>query len=200
MFEEFPKIPRLFRDCTITEKIDGTNAQVAIYHSKDPDKPTQNPLAVWCVGEGEMILYMFAGSRKRWIAIGDDNFGFANWVQENSADLFDLGPGRHYGEWWGQGIQRKYGLDHKRFSLINTKRWGDERPECCHVVPIIYEGPFYMDAVTEAAHTLEVEGSMAAPGFMQPEGVIIFHHHANLCFKYTPFDGNGHKHEHDRKK
>jgi hypothetical protein len=27
-YEPFPKIPRLSRDCTITEKIDGTAAQV----------------------------------------------------------------------------------------------------------------------------------------------------------------------------
>jgi hypothetical protein len=29
-FEEFQKIPRLRRDCVITEKIDGTNAQIYI--------------------------------------------------------------------------------------------------------------------------------------------------------------------------
>ena len=32
-FEEFKKIPRLFRDCTITEKIDGTNGQIVIQPS-----------------------------------------------------------------------------------------------------------------------------------------------------------------------
>ena len=29
-FREFPKIPRMFRECVITEKIDGTNAQVIV--------------------------------------------------------------------------------------------------------------------------------------------------------------------------
>ena len=29
-FEEFPKVPRLSRGCVITEKIDGTNAQVMV--------------------------------------------------------------------------------------------------------------------------------------------------------------------------
>ena len=35
-----------------------------------------------------------------------------------------LVPGRHFGEWWGSGIQRGYGLDEKTFSLFNAYRWG----------------------------------------------------------------------------
>jgi hypothetical protein len=29
-FQAFPKIPRLVRDCVITEKLDGTNASIII--------------------------------------------------------------------------------------------------------------------------------------------------------------------------
>ncbi len=64
---------------------------------------------------------MFIGSRTRWITAQDDNHGFARWVEGNKQELLKLGAGRHFGEWWGSGIQRGYGLQkgEKRFSLFN---------------------------------------------------------------------------------
>lgn len=79
-FEEFPKIPRLRRGVTITEKIDGTNGQIFIDE------------------EGNIK----AGSRSRWITPEDDNYGFARWVAEHADELRELGHGRHFGEWWGR--------------------------------------------------------------------------------------------------
>lgn len=32
---------------------------------------------------------------------------------------------------------------------------------------------------------LRAEGSMAAPGFMRPEGVVVFHGHSGTLFKVT---------------
>src|SRR5262245_19038779 len=122
-FEAFQKIGRLKRGCVITEKVDGTNAQIAF-----SDDGT-----------------MHVGSRNRWITPEDDNFGFARWCAEHAEELKQLGPGRHFGEWYGAGIQRRYGLIEKRFALFNTERWRDgraPRPTCCGVVPILYEGPF----------------------------------------------------------
>lgn len=162
-FEPFGKIPRLSRECTITEKIDGTNG------------------CIYITDEG----YFFVGSRTRWITPEDDNFGFARWAHDNRDDLLTLGPGRHYGEWWGAGIQRKYGQERKRFSLFNTSKWGEERPQCCDVVPVLYNGLFTEAAVMQALADLREKGSAAAPGFMNPEGIIIYHHAANLYFKKT---------------
>lgn len=164
-FQPFPKIARLNRECVITEKIDGTNAQVFVAE------------------DGAVI----AGSRTRWITPADDNFGFARWVAEHADDLRLLGPGSHFGEWWGSGIQRGYGLQkgEKRFSLFNVARWSDERPACCSVVPELYCGPFSTDAVNGMADYLRVAGSKASPGFMKPEGIIIWHEAARLMFKVT---------------
>ncbi len=163
-FEAFGKIPRLKRDIIIAEKIDGTNAQVFI-------------------GEDGSVR---AGSRSRWITPDEDNFGFARWVSEHADGLRELGPGRHFGEWWGSGIQRRYGLAEKRFSLFNTGRWSDETlPACCHVVPVLYRGPFNTDAVERAVEALRSGGSVAAPGFMKPEGVIVFVAAARSFFKVT---------------
>ena len=177
-FVGFPKIARLSRECVVTEKIDGTNAQVHI----TPDLDAAIP-AVRVVGG----LAVLAGSRTRWITPSDDNFGFAAWVADHAEELVKLGPGSHFGEWWGSGIQRKYGLDHKRFSLFNTSRWSDDaaRPACCHVVPVLYQGTFGTDAVRICLSDLLVNGSRAAPGFMQPEGVIVYHTAGNLYFKKT---------------
>jgi hypothetical protein len=162
-FVGFPKIARLSREIIVTEKIDGTNAQIFIGD------------------DGEFL----AGSRSRWITPEDDNYGFARWAQDHRAELLDLGPGRHFGEWWGQGVQRKYGLGEKRFSLFNVSRWADERPACCHVVPTLYRGEFSQDAIADALALLASKGSVAAPGFMRPEGVIVFHVAANIGFKKT---------------
>jgi hypothetical protein len=163
-FVEFPKIARLSRDIVITEKLDGTNAQITITEDGD----------------------FYTGSRNKWITPEDDNFGFSRWAHEHKDELMQLGPGSHFGEWWGQGIQRKYGLDHKRFSLFNVGRWNaDNVPACCHVVPVLYTGEFDTRAVDNHLDYLRSGGSVAAPGFMKPEGVVIYHTAARLYFKKT---------------
>ena len=172
-FKSFSKIPRLNRECVISEKIDGTNASVSI-----------NP-------EGTEIN---AASRTRWISVGSDNFGFAKWVEDNRVELLRLGPGRHFGEWWGVGIQRGYGLSERRFSLFHPK-WQDEatRPACCKAVPILYHGPFNTTAVQAAVGRLEIMGSRAVPGFMKPEGVVVYHMAAGQYFKVTVENDAQHK-------
>ncbi len=181
-FQDFPKMARLSREIIVTEKIDGTNAQICIA----PGRP-DNPLAVaaWFDGATGTHMVMCAGSRSRWITPADDNFGFAAWVQANAEELSSLGEGRHFGEWWGQGIQRKYGQDRKRFSLFNVSRWADARPACCDVVPVLWRGNFDTDAIETTLAKLAVDGSVAAPGFMKPEGIVVFHTAANSGFKKT---------------
>ena len=164
-FVGFGKIPRMTREVVVTEKLDGTNAQVYI---------------------GEDGETMLVGSRKRWITPEDDNYGFARWCEENKEELLKLGPGRHFGEWWRQSIQRKYGLKEKRFSLFNSCRWLlEEPPSCSHVVPILWRGPFRTNVIDEVLSTLKVLGSKAAPGFMNPEGIIIYHTAGNFYMKKT---------------
>jgi hypothetical protein len=182
-FPAFRKIPRLYREVIVTEKIDGTNGLIYIgTSSAEPglDKVT--------VAGGAFVA---AGSRKRWITPQDDNFGFAAWVHENADDLVRvLGEGHHYGEWWGAGIQRRYGLDHKRFSLFNTSRWTlrdlfeADAPRELDVVPVLGQGVGEW-IVDEALSVLRDLGSMAAPGFDRPEGVVVYHTAANSYFKVT---------------
>jgi hypothetical protein len=171
-FEEFPKLYRLRRPVVVTEKIDGTNAQVAF---DDAGK-------------------MYVGSRNRWITPDNDNMGFARWCAGNEEELRKLGPGRHYGEWWGRGIQRTYGVAEKRFSLFNVQRWADAavRPKCCELVPVLYVGEFSHRGIEGALEQLRAEGSVAAPGFMNPEGVVVFHVQSQHGYKITLGD-DGHK-------
>jgi hypothetical protein len=165
-FVGFPKMSRLNRTCIVTEKIDGTNAQIFI------------------ADDFETILF---GSRTKWITPEDDNYGFARWGTENKAELLKLGPGQHFGEWWGAGIQRRYGLTEKRFSLFNATRWADDavRPKCCHVVPVLAQHTDIRVATESALTLLREKGSIAAPGFMKPEGVVIFHTASGQLFKVT---------------
>lgn len=116
------------------------------------------------------------------------------WAHTYAPYLWALGEGRHFGEWWGSGIQRGYGLTEKRFSLFNVARWGAHRdrvkfpidhPECCSVVPVLYRGPFTMQAINHELFNLTLTGSRAAPTFMKPEGVVIFHTASGQLFKKT---------------
>lgn len=172
-FTGFGKIARLNRECIITEKIDGTNAQIYI----TPD--------------GEF----YTGSRTRWITPDDDNYGFSRWAHENKDELMKLGEGHHFGEWYGKGIQRGYGLSEKRFALFNTSRWSDDdvRPACCHVVPILYQGLFSTEHARACLEGLKTTGSMAVIGYGRPEGIIVYHVAANTYFKATIEKDDEHK-------
>jgi hypothetical protein len=171
-FEAWPSTPRLFRDMVITEKIDGTNAAIVIDESGG----------------------FACQSRKRLVTPDDDNFGFAAWAHERREELTAvLGPGRHFGEWWGKGIQRGYGLTERRFSLFNVQRWGlaadgplySTWPAGLSVVPMLHTGPFSLLGVEVVKNRLRISGSQAAPGFKDPEGVIVWHTAARQKFKST---------------
>lgn len=173
-FKPFPKIPRLNRDIIVTEKLDGTNG--IIYISDD-------------------LSEVKAGSRKRWITPTDDNFGFASWVEENREDLINLGPGYHYGEWYGKGIQRGYDLPERRFALFNSTRWNDDvRPKCCEVVSHLgsysHLNSYYIIGIIAR---LRQEGSVHVPGYMNPEGVVVYHTASQHVYKVLCENDEGHK-------
>jgi hypothetical protein len=190
-FEPFPKIGRLNAAMTVTEKIDGTNAQINFD------------------AEGNMLV----GSRKRVIfpegtffapahdadpgelrpVKGSDNFGFAKWAYTHQEKLFDfLGEGRHYGEWAGKGIQRGYGMDHKSFFLFNTARFGPGRQDIpadlldinLDTVPVIYEGDHDADKLDDIMVHLLNEGSDLM-GWPKPEGIIVYMHGIQKYHKMT---------------
>ena len=199
-FVGFPKIARLSREVIITEKIDGTNGQIYIPKPDDITEP-------YGIKASESSTPFLVGSRTRWITPDNDNHGFARWCYEHVEELLTLGPGRHYGEWWGSGINRGYGLKKgdKRFSLFNTIRWcvngqepqrietGDPRiekyqdilPACCSLVPILYRGEFDTEWIECILERLEYYGSSAVKGFMSPEGIVVYHVAGNVAFKKT---------------
>jgi len=190
-FQTFKKIPRLSRDITISEKLDGSNGVIYI-------------------DEKNNIL---AGSRNRWLwsslennEIEKDNFGFGGWVRDNQLELLKLGKGYHYGEIIGSGIQRNYGLKERRFYLFNTSKWcmWDEEPklisidpktkvekyqqkapECCYIVPILYSGIFSENAILDSLALLDSLGSSAVPGFKPAEGIVIYFPSCRYYFKKT---------------
>jgi hypothetical protein len=198
-FTAWPKTLRLYRDIIVTEKIDGTNAGIHIEKLGDvadtyPDVPGLANSGAVMVGHD--LYRLTAQSRKRLIYPGkdgvEDNFGFAGWVRENGAALVDaLGEGLHFGEWWGHGIQRGYGLPagERRFSLFNTDRHKNLFREIGGVrverVPVLYHGMFSDREIRGALADLAYNGSVAAPGFMNPEGVCVWHSQTRSVFKVT---------------
>lgn len=191
-FAEWKKIPRLRRGCSITEKIDGTNAHIFVTPLLGLDADDPVPLCV--VHSAGVDMAVYAGSRTRYVYPEADNYGFASWVKANAVELVQLGEGRHYGEWFGAGIQRRYGLDHKRFSLFDSHRY---EPRFSMglldsllklnvgVVPTLYAGPFTDAAVSDTLELLRKGGSVAVPGFMQPEGIVVYHAATKGRFKVT---------------
>lgn len=174
-FVSFPKLYRLRGPVIITEKIDGTNAQILI-------------------DDGVFKV----GSRTRWITPDNDNFGFATWAYANKNELILLlGPGKHYGEWWGKGIQRGYGMTVRVFSLFNTSRWDaktlfESTTITIDVVPVLYTGPFNTTEFDCVMAELKTTGSHAAPGFMNPEGIVIYDTQSRTGFKRTyDYDESG---------
>lgn len=204
-FQPFPKMARLSRECIITEKLDGTNAQIYILPREEFSRLEAEITGFVPVTEVVGDLVLMSGSRTRWIRPknpgekGDpDNYGFAAWVRANAAELVKLGPGKHFGEWFGSGINSAYGLTNgdRRFALFNTSRWspapgggvmdeGGYVIRCCTVVPVLYRGPFSTTSIELTLNVLETFGSKAVPGFMKPEGIVIYHIAAGTLFKKT---------------
>jgi hypothetical protein len=196
VFEAWPKTPRLRRDITITEKIDGTNGQISVRKLGE----THETLDEFdCLIHSDDGIYAIkAGSRNRWVRPGADNAGFAAWVWEHANRLVPLrGEGRHYGEWWGQGIQRGYDMEAKVFSLFNARRWrmddgkGYVIPPLWEaqadgieidVVPTMYVGPWSDVAINHQLNQLAEFGSHCN-GFDKPEGIILYHHASKMTFK-----------------
>jgi hypothetical protein len=142
-FTPWPKIARLNREIVITEKIDGTNAAISI---------VEMPSGV--VQVDGSYYHVYAQSRNRILTPENDNFGFARWVRTHAATLVRaLGPGLHFGEWWGVGIGRGYDLRELRFSLFNVAKWGSTEGAtglanarlagaAIYTVPVLYTGPW----------------------------------------------------------
>ena len=145
-FIKWPSIPRIENEKHhFTEKLDGTNACVVI----NPDGS------------------YFCQSRTKIITPEDDNYGFAGWVSRNEREILKLGEGRWFGEWWGLKIQRGYDQDEKKFSLFYYP--GDIPTEMVTRVPVIP-----VASVEECIEFLKENGSLAAPGYMKPEGAVMY--------------------------
>lgn len=199
-FTAWPKTSRFFRDIVITEKIDGTNAAVGIKIVESPEIGDDNVLAYTEVGGDWHAVY--AQSRNKLIKLGQDNAGFAGWVTAHAEELVTfLGEGLHFGEWWGSGIQRGYGLSkgEKHFSLFNTHRFSEIEAVSdglVRCVPILYKGPMVEKEITHRLDLLQEIGSYASPGFMNPEGICIYHTSSGIVQKITLDNNDAGKWEH----
>ncbi len=194
-FREYNKIPRLNRTIRVSEKIDGTNSAICI--SKElPDEYKNwvveefSPFTVVIVDEEPH--YVWAQRRTGVCKPGKqyDNYGFAGWVWDNATELVEnLGEGRWFGEWAGQGIQKAYpNATGKKFWLFPQDHLPDSafeyKGDLYGFAPILYEGPFSQGDIDHCVEVLRQEGSWAYPGD-NAEGVVIEWLQARLKFKVT---------------
>lgn len=162
-FQSFPKIQRYERGmAVITEKIDGSNGCLIFNDEGD----------------------MWVQSRNRMLTLDkqNDNFGFAHWAH-NTEGLFEFfGPGRHYGEWFGCGIQRGYGMSERCFAPFNTGLFSQERIEAGAPDGVTYTPVLGVCQLTELNETvdqvmgvLSTDGSHTREGWgWAPEGSMIW--------------------------
>lgn len=194
-FRAWGKISRLNRPIVVTEKLDGTNGAIGIVNMAEHRRSDKQ------LHEVSYAVGIYCQSRSRIITPSQDNHGFAKWVYDNGRTLAsDLGPGLHFGEWWGSGINRGYGLTkgEKRFSLFNTERWGTwagpsdpegapqfKTPGLFVVPTLTVIDTFRSDWINDALENLREYGSMASPGFDRPEGVVVYHKASRTMWKVT---------------
>lgn len=191
-FQSWPKTPRLFRDIVITEKVDGSNSAIIIKEYEHDDEGG----TIAQVNVDGKLYSVGAQSRNRLIFPGKttDNHGFARFVEENAEKLVELlGEGRHYGEWWGKGVQGRYHAQFKGFLLFNTEKhdglytWfhdtsiGDVLVEA---MPVLYKGPYSEQKIRETLSELSTNGSVISP-FDPAEGIVVFHTQSRKVYKVT---------------
>ena len=192
-FKGWGSTPRWHKGLTVTEKINGTNACVLIY-------------------DGQVK----AQSRKRMITPDDDNYGFAKWVYDNAGVLMDtLGYGYHYGEWFGEGIQKNpLGIEGKRFALFHATKYTEDngyelnKVDGLETVPLLFHGQANYMTLAEVIEDLENHGSKV-PGakfvrngydhepdvYAPAEGVIVWHKETQQKYKILLEDDAFHKWE-----
>lgn len=164
-FKSWGSTTRENKNKTITEKIDGTNACIVAQDGK-----------------------VTAQSRKRIITPDDDNYGFARWVYDNAGTLLDtLGYGYHYGEWFGEGIQKNpLGIEGKRFALFHPTKYNEKngyelsKVDGLETVPLLHSGQCGLYTIPQIVEELEMYGSKvvgaAKNGAVaaKAEGIIIW--------------------------
>jgi len=162
-FIKWAKIQRLHKaEMVITQKMNGTNGQILFEDNGD----------------------FMIGSRNRWLSVHKDNFGFYNWAHEHITELFEIfGPGRHYGEWAGPGIQNGEGLKERVFFSFNPFL---EKPDTINwinveSIPLLYYGHWDDSQRDIAMQKLCEDGSQVSRiyfplgqnCFIEPEGIVI---------------------------
>lgn len=220
-FKSWGSTPRFHKGLHITEKINGTNAGVSVQGVSKDESPEFVKDGIVVAGV-DCDWIVRAQSRKRIITPGDDNFGFAAWVWDNAEGLANLlGFGYHYGEWYGEGIQKNpLAVQGRWWALFNTWHWGRkenlERLEAAGIpglttVPVLHDeqthGPADYNTIPDALEYLAVFGSRAK-GYMTvpnahkmdfhvegPEGIIVWQRETQQRYKILLREDDKHKWE-----
>lgn len=210
-FKSWGSTPRFHKGLHITEKINGTNAGVSVQGVSKDESPEFVKDGIVVAGV-DCDWIVRAQSRKRIITPGDDNFGFAAWVWDNAEGLANLlGFGYHYGEWYGEGIQKNpLAVKGRWWALFNTWHWG--RPENLNrlrmvdipgltTVPVLHDeqrdGPADFSTIPKILNDLTNWGSLAdgsAPEG-EPEGIIVWQRETQQRYKILLREDDKHKWE-----
>lgn len=196
--KQWVNVPQLVSPVTVTEKIDGHTIILHIDRLKrmcGSQATLVRAGDVMQMGNSKPEFYrVWVQNRQRIVTPESDVAGVAAWARDNAVGLVTLlGEGVHAGEWWGYKICRGYGLPRgdRRFSLFNTARWGSKLladVPGLSITPVLWEGvlgPSNMSDLLDVMDKLRTGGSHAAPGYLHPEGVVVYHQGADTMMKYV---------------
>jgi hypothetical protein len=191
--------PELFGSATLTELLDGHTIGIHVEVLKRNPRSGEvtvrdgDVMRVDPVG-GAQFFRVWVQNRERMVTPDQrDVQGVAAWVKAHAGAIAEtLGPGIHFGEWWGYKICRGYGLPagDRRFSLFNTARWGfidGTQVPSLYTVPVLWEGPLEdnWNTVREQMDKLHEQGSSAVPGYRYPAGVLLYHASADAMMRHV---------------
>jgi hypothetical protein len=205
-FHAFNKIPRLSRDIILTEKLDGTCSLVYIDENNLIYAGSKER---WLWGEPQEEIHNDNHGFAHWVKENKDElkqlgrgYHYGEFLGQGIQRSYGLKEKRFYlfnvGRWvdYRNIPCGQFPREYEEFYLRELKEKKQNPklefcPECCYLVPILYEGSFDMERIILELNSLEEFGSKAIPGFKPAEGLIVFHTAGKYLFKKTIIDDDG---------
>jgi hypothetical protein len=200
------KTHRLFRDVIISEKLDGTCGCVLVQPDGTVQAGSKNRLltleqdnfgfCAWVKAHEDELRGLGVGdhrgeywghgiNRAYGMSGGDRRFSLFN-VSRWNREIFESNESAQVARSQEMNRHRRVPVDYYPQQFV-------EPPNCCEVVPVLHRGLFSTETVAGVAEHLRATGSRAMPGFMNPEGVVVFLVSSGHLYKVTLENDGQHK-------
>jgi hypothetical protein len=198
-FQPNPKMPRLFRDVICSEKIDGTSSCVIVQPDGTVQAGSKNRLLTLEQDNFGFCAFVKAHEDElRGLGVGlhrgefwgsGINRGYGCKNGERHFSLFNVS--RFNRQVWEENeaarVAREAEMAKRRSQpmVIPGPCLFTPPPACCEVVPVLSRGIFSTTCVNDCLDRLKRQGSVAMPGYDNPEGLVLFMESSGHLYKVT---------------